>query len=182
MSPEKYGSLSAKVELAPLSGMTLKPSNPLVLVLSLAWRAFVSASTSNMEKHTKSFVSHQKSWGVLEILVKMLGIYCTNQSHTKTIVIRIKIICSKWISKTDKKESLSILRTVMTGTRISEQKAFSQLRRLSRVWRRMSWSFPGEYGEKWEHWAITNKLDSKKERDTEFLYNMLNSFFSLINE
>ena len=78
----------------------------------------------------------------------------------------------------------------MTGTRISEQKAFSQLRRLSRVWRHMSWLFPGEYGEKWEHWAITNKLDSKiererereRERDTEFLYNMLSSLFSLIKE
>ena len=40
-----------------------------------------------------------------------------------------------------------------------------------RVWR-----------EKGEQWAITNKLDSNIERDTECLYNMLNSLFCLIRE
>ena len=156
----------AEVEVTPLSGITLKPSNP--LVLSFACRAFFTESTSHMEKHTKSLVSHQKSWGVLEILVKMLGRYFKSKSHTRTIIIRKKIVRSKEISETNKKNhSILRLRTVMTGTRISEQKAFSQLRRLSRVWRHMSWLFPGEYGEKWEHWAITNKLESKRERERE---------------
>ena len=74
---------------------------------------------------------------------------------------------------------------MMTGTRISEQKAFSQRRRLSRVSRRMSWSNPGE---KWETIGNNEQTDSKiekereRERKTECLYNMLNSPFSLIKE
>ena len=76
----------------------------------------------------------------------------------------------------------------MTGTRISEQKAFSQRRRLSRVSRRMSWSFPGEYREKWGTMGNNEQTDRKierereRERETECLYNMLNSPFSLIKE
>ena len=111
MSPEKYSSLPAKVEVTPLSGMTLKPSNPIVLVLSLACRAFFTPSTSNMEKRTKSLVSHQKSWGVLEILVKMLRRYCKNKNYTRTLIIRIKIVRNKRISDTNKKKSLNFKST-----------------------------------------------------------------------
>ena len=64
-----YTSLTAKVEVTPLSGITLKPSNPSPTTIVHFRRIFFIASTSNMEKRTKSPVSHQKSWGILKILV-----------------------------------------------------------------------------------------------------------------
>ena len=47
----------------------------------------------------------------MENLVKMLGIYCKNKSHIRKIIIGIKIICSKWIDKTNKKKSLNFKST-----------------------------------------------------------------------
>ena len=98
----------------------------------------------------------------------MLRRYRKNKNYTRTLIIRIKIVCNKELAKqTKRNRSILRVRTVMTGTRISEQKAFSQRRRLSRVSRRMSWSFPGEYGEKWGTMGNNEQTDRKIERERE---------------
>ena len=43
----------------------------------------------------------------MEILVKMLGRYCKKNNNTRTLIIRIKIVCSKAIGETNKKKSLN---------------------------------------------------------------------------
>ena len=88
-----------------------KPSNPLVLVLSLACCACFTTSTNNKEKRIKSLVSHQNSWNSGIPRQDAKDIFCKNKSHIRTIIISIKIICSKRISKRNKKKLLNFKST-----------------------------------------------------------------------
>ena len=98
----------------------------------------------------------------------MLGRYCKNKSHTRTIIKSIKIVANELAEHTKRNHST-----------YGDDR--NKLRRLSQVRGRMSWSFLWVGREMGTMGNYKQTGQQNRERDTEYLYNTLNSLFLLIN-